>query len=218
MNFLKRLFYVIAKLFFFIILKVYNRLHVSGRGFIPRGEKVIVVANHCSNMDPVVVGVAFPGSLRYLAKAELFYNPILGFLIKALGAIPVSKTNNQSAGVALKAFLEILESGSSVLLFPEGSRSFDGKLQPFQGGVALIALRSKVPIIPAYVSGTFEAMPRGAERVKPSKITVNFGEKISPEEIARDLPSKEARKILLDELEEAFVRMERLYGGKTGKV
>lgn len=218
MIFFKKSFYVVAKFFFFVCLKIYNRLQISGKDFIPKHEKVIVVANHCSNMDPIVVGVAFPGRLAYLAKAELFRNPLLGFLIKSLGAIPVSKTSNQSAGVALKAFLEMLESGSSVLLFPEGARSFDGKLQPMEGGAALIALKSKVPIIPAYISGTYAAMPRGTSTVKPSKIDVYFGQKICPDELGKGLSSKEARKVILKGIEEAFTHMEDLYGRKPDKV
>lgn len=215
---MRNVFYIITKLFFFICLKVYNRLQIRGLDGIPRSEKMIVVANHCSNLDPVAVGVSFPGKLSYLAKAELFRNPVLGFFLKVLGAIPVSRESNQSAGAALKAFFAILESGSNVLLFPEGSRSFDGKLQALEGGAALIAMKSGVPVLPAYVAGTHEAMPRGASGIKPSKITITFGEMIYPEELAKGLSSKEARTLMLQRIEEALRSMERVHGGKINKV
>lgn len=213
---MKKFFYVLTKLFFLICLKVYNRLQIRGISKVPISGRVIVVANHCSNLDPVAVGVAFPGKLGYLAKAELFSDPVLAFFLKVLGAIPVSRESNQSAGAALKAFLDILESGSSVLLFPEGARSFDGRVQPLEGGAALIAMKSKVPVLPVYVSGTHEAMPRGASKIRPSKITVNFGDVVDPETLSEGLSSKEARKLMLLKIEEALLSMESKYGKKPG--
>lgn len=211
---MKKVFYVFTKMFFFICLKVYNRFKVINITKIPLNGRVIVVANHCSNLDPIAVGVAFPGRLSYLAKAELFKNPILSFLMKAIGAIPVSKESNQSAGAALKAFLNILESGSSVLLFPEGARSFNGKLQPLEGGAALIAMKSKVPVLPVYISGTHEAMPRGSSKIRPVTISVIFGDVIDPEDLSEGLSSKESRKLMIRMIEESLLSMESKYGKK----
>lgn len=215
---MKTLFYYLTKSFFLFCLKIYNRFTVSGNENIPEDEKLIVIANHCSNLDPIVVGVAFPGKLRYLAKSELFKNPVLGFLIRNLGAIPVSKISNQSAGAALKTFLSLLDAGESILLFPEGSRSFDGKVGAFQGGASLIAEKTGVPVLPAYIYGTYNAMPRGAAVIKPSKINITFGKIIHPSEISEDLTKREARQVIMDKMQNAIINMEKTKGGNDQQV
>jgi len=209
-----RLFYHLTKLFFYLSLKIYNRLRIIGRERIPREGKVMVIANHSSNLDPIVVGVAFPGRLRYLAKSELFLNPLLGFLIRILGAIPVSKETSQSAGTALKAFLSLLERGENILIFPEGARSFDGRLQPLEGGAALIAYKTGVPVVPAYVAGTFASMPRGSSFVRPSAISITFGEPLYPESIASGLSTREARQEIIKVMSEALKGLEIEHSSK----
>ena len=136
-----KLFYFFVKWFFYISLKVYNRISTRWLSPLPR-RNYIVIANHCSNLDPVVMGAIFPGRLRFLAKSELFEPFIFGSMVRALGATPVQKQDSQSAGAALRAFLKLLDDGENVLLFPEGGRSLDGKLQPLEGGAALIAMKS----------------------------------------------------------------------------
>ena len=104
MNLFSRIFYLAVKNFLFLALKIYNRLSVKWAGPLPQ-RNVIVIANHCSNLDPVVIGGAFPRRLRYLAKSELFAPFLFGRMIRTLGAIPVLKQDSQSAGTALRAFL-----------------------------------------------------------------------------------------------------------------
>ncbi|WP_024822121.1 MULTISPECIES: lysophospholipid acyltransferase family protein [Aminobacterium] len=205
---MNHLFYKLAKLFCFLVLKIYNRLTVIWKKSLISTSPVIVAANHCSNLDPVIIGAVFPRRLRYLAKSELFTIPGLSLLIRILGAIPVVKQNSQSAGAALKAFLELLEQGENVLLFPEGARSRDGGLQPLEGGVALIAMKSGAPIIPAYIQGSFQSMPPGARFVRPTRIKVTFGPAIVPAERTIGLSSKEGRLKLLEDVEEALKKLE----------
>jgi 1-acyl-sn-glycerol-3-phosphate acyltransferase len=152
------------------------------------------------------MGAIFPGRLRFLAKAELFEPFIFGSMVRALGATPVLKQDSQSAGAALRAFLKLLDDGENVLLFPEGGRSLDGKLQPLEGGAALIALKSGAPVVPAFVAGTFEAMPPGSKFVKPLHLSVVVGETIETAEYAR--LGREGRDLLLKKLEEELVSLE----------
>jgi 1-acyl-sn-glycerol-3-phosphate acyltransferase len=175
---LDKVFYAFVRTFFKIIFTLYNRLSIRGAGRIPEDKNVIVACNHCSNLDPLVIGVAFPRRLRYFAKEELFRSFLLGKIIRTLGAVPVSRSDNNAAAAALKGFLKFLEEGSDVLIFPEGARSSDGKLQPLEGGVGLIANHSKAPILPVFVKGTYDAMSPGSLMVKPRKITVTFGKPI----------------------------------------
>jgi len=138
-----------------------------------------VASNHCSNLDPILVGALFPRRLKYFAKEELFRPFLFGRIIRILGAVPVSRDNNAAAAGALKGFFKFLKEGSDVLIFPEGSRSSDGKLLPLENGVGLIASHSQAPILPVFIKGSSKSMPPGAAIVKPVKITVTFGKLIT---------------------------------------
>ncbi|MCF7935013.1 MAG: 1-acyl-sn-glycerol-3-phosphate acyltransferase [Synergistales bacterium] len=198
--------YAAAKVFCFLVLKIYNRLRISGKGSLPREHPYIVVSNHCSNLDPVVVGVSCPVRLRYLAKEELFGVPLLGPLIRVLGASPVRRDDGGGSGTALRHLLGFLEQGEHVLLFPEGRRSRDGRLGSLEGGVALLAKRSGLPVVPVVVQGTHRAMPMGGSGIRPASISVQFGE---PLYFSDHGTGREARQAFLDALEQ---RMRELLG------
>lgn len=203
------IFYGFSKALCWTFFKLYNRLSCGNPPELPRGP-VIVAANHCSNLDPVLVGVAFPRKLRYLAKAELFSLPILGPIVKALGAVPVDREDSLRRAAVLKRFMEFLQDGQSVLLFPEGRRSRDGRLQPLEGGVAYLAIKCRAPIVPAYVKGSHLAMPPGSRRIKPAYISVSFGPILDPAAFF-DLSPNEARLRLLERLEKEL----KALGGET---
>ena len=205
MTLFHRIFYFFVKWFFFICLKLYNRMTVRWKAPLPE-RNVIVIVNHCSNLDPAVMGAIFPRRLRYLAKAELFRSGIFGGMIRALGAIPVQTRDSQSAGTALRAFLNLLKDGENVLLFPEGGRSLDGKLQPLEGGAALIAMKSGAPVVPVFIAGTFEAMPPGVKWIKPGKISVLLGEAIDTLPYIED--GREGRARLLERFEKTLISLE----------
>ena len=169
------LFYWMVRNTFRIILRVYNRCSVRWLEDLDPDERMVVACNHASNLDPVVVGSFFPRRLRYFAKEELFRSWFLGTSIRALGAVPVSRADNASAAGALKGFMKLYHEGSDILIFPEGGRSPDGRLQPLEAGVALIAARERAPILPAFIHGSFDAMPTGSHFVRPSRITLTFG-------------------------------------------
>ncbi len=200
-----RVFYAIVKIFFRLLLKVYNRCSARWEDSLPT-EPMIVACNHCSNLDPLVVGCCFPRRLRYFAKEELFRSRLFGACIRALGAVPVSRADNASAAGALRGFMKLYQEGSDVLIFPEGGRSLDGNLQPLEGGVALIAAHEKAPILPVFISGTFKAMPPGAHLVRPTKVTVTFGKPLRfPEEVYK---GKDGRSVIMEKLTEAMKRLE----------
>jgi 1-acyl-sn-glycerol-3-phosphate acyltransferase len=208
---LSRVFYKLAKEFFRIILLIYNRAYVKWEAPLPESSRYIVAANHNSNLDPLVIGSNFPIRLKYFAKDELFHIFFIGRAIRMLGGVPVLQEDRNAAATALKTLLNLLQGGDSVILFPEGSRSPDGKLKPLEGGTALISIKSGVPIIPVYVSGTFEAMPSGAKWVKPKKIRLIFGKAIYPPD-DKEKSSKAARDELTQTLTNALSKMENEYG------
>lgn len=201
-----KVFYAVVKVFFRIILTLYNRCTSRWLGKLPPNEHMIVACNHSSNMDPVIVGCFFPRRLRYFAKEELFTNWLFGACISALGAVPVSRADNASAAGALRGFMKLYQEGNDVLIFPEGSRTLDGKLQPLEAGVALIASHEHAPILPVFIHGAFKAMPPGAFFIKPAKIRITFGQPLRfPEEVYK---SKEGRKIIMDTLTDAMKELE----------
>lgn len=201
-----RAFYTVVRAFFWALLKIYNRCSVRWEEELFPGERFIVACNHCSNLDPLVVGCAFPRPLRYFAKEELFRSWFLGTSIRALGAVPVSRADEASAAGALRGFMKLYQEGSDVLIFPEGGRSLDGELQPLEAGVALIAAHERAPILPVFVKGTFEAMPTGARFVRPKKITVTFGRPLRfPEDVYK---GKGGRDTIMAALEEAMRALE----------
>ena len=203
-----KVFYAIVKSFFKILLKIYNRCSIKWLEKLNPDEKFIIACNHVSNLDPLLVGCFFPRRLIYFAKEELFKNWLFGACIRALGAIPVSRSDNASAAGALRGFMKLYEEGSDVLIFPEGGRSLDGNLQPLEGGVALIAAREKAPILPVFIDGAFKAMPTGAKFVKPVKIHVTFGK---PLRFSDDVySSKNGRNIIMENLEKSMRELEAL--------
>ncbi|MBR4196411.1 MAG: 1-acyl-sn-glycerol-3-phosphate acyltransferase [Synergistaceae bacterium] len=201
-----KVFYFIVKNFFKLLLIIYNRCSAKWLAKLPDNEKFIVACNHASNLDPLIVGCFFPRLLRYLAKEELFEGWFLGTCIRALGAVPVSRTTNASAAGALKGFMKLYQEGSDVLIFPEGGRTLDGKLQPLEAGVALIAAHTHAPILPVFIHGSFRAMPPNSFFVKPTKLRVTFGEPLRFSDEVYD--SKSGRQIIMDALTEKFRELE----------
>jgi 1-acyl-sn-glycerol-3-phosphate acyltransferase len=199
-------FYAVVRLFFKVIFFFYHRVSVKWTEPLPENRNVIIACNHCSNLDPLIVGIAFPRRLRYFAKEELFHPIFFGRIIKILGAVPVSRENNAAAAAALKGLLKFLRDGSDILIFPEGSRSSDGKLQPLESGVGLVASHSQAPILPAFIKGSYDAMPSGSAMVKPVKITITFGNLIvfDPE----TYKEKSSREKIMAALTDSFKALE----------
>lgn len=154
----------------FVLLFVF-RLKFVGRENLPKEGGVIVAFNHTSNWDPVVAGLSCPRKLRFMAKEELFKNPVFGALIKALGAFPVRRGKGDIG--AIKSSLKILSEGEVMLMFPEGHRIKDGRRVKAKPGVALIAQRAQVPVVPVCISGEYKWLHR---------VTVTYGKPISLEE------------------------------------
>jgi 1-acyl-sn-glycerol-3-phosphate acyltransferase len=139
---------------------------VIGAGRVPLTGPLIVACNHVSNLDPPTLGAAMPRPVTYMAKKELFGIPILGPVIRGLGAFPVDRSRGDIT--AIKTAIGVLDEGTCLGIFPEGGRNVDGSKQA-QMGVALLASMSGAAVIPAYVSGTSQSKFR-------SRVTVVFGE------------------------------------------
>ncbi|MFH1904467.1 MAG: lysophospholipid acyltransferase family protein [bacterium] len=170
--------YTVAKLISYIFCKIYFRLEVKGADNVPKKGGVLVASNHSSFLDPVIVGVGISRATYYLTKQSLFDIPIFGLLIRALHTIPVRR--EQVSISTFKELIKALNAKKAIILFPEGTRSIDGKLGQGKIGVGMLALKADVPIVPAYIDGAIKAFPKDGKWIHPKKIRVIFGKPIMP--------------------------------------
>ena len=165
--------YGILKPIAVVLMRLLFRLEASGIDNIPAAGPLLIVANHSSVLDPPLVGGACPRPLTFLAKAELFRIPGLGGLIRRLGAQPLRREGADPG--ALRTAQRVLAEGRALLVFPEGTRGPEGTLRDAKPGAALLAMHGGVPVVPAYVSGSGRAWPRGRRLPRPAKVRVTFG-------------------------------------------
>ena len=142
------------------VFRVGWRWKVKGLENFPMQGPVIVVSNHVSLADPIALGAALPRPIFFMAKEELFQYPVLGNICERLGAFPVRR--GQADRNAIRRALELLEEGNVLGLFPEGSRSKTGELLKPQPGVAMIALKARVPVVPVACRGTERNLKKGS--------------------------------------------------------
>lgn len=135
----------------------------------------IFMSNHQSLLDIPALLWTLPGQTRFLAKHSLFRIPIFGWALKLGGFISIDREDRSRARDSFVAAVERLKSGASTLVFPEGTRSQDGRLLPFQRGGFLLALKSGLPIVPVGIRGSFEMRPRAAFASRPGCIVVRYG-------------------------------------------
>ncbi len=142
----------------------------------------LILSTHQSHFDPALIGVTFNERLNYLAKRSLFKSRLFGGLITLLNAIELDRDRSGLAG--LKETLKRLKSGQKVLIFPEGTRSSDGRIAPLKPGFLSVARRAKVPLIPVAITGAFEALPRGSRIPWRYPLRVAVGPAITAEQVA----------------------------------
>jgi 1-acyl-sn-glycerol-3-phosphate acyltransferase len=167
------------------LLRVWFGFRAYGRHHIPRSGGVILAINHQSYLDPVVVGCGSRRPVHFMARDTLFRG-VFGLLIRALNAFPVVRGGGDVA--ALKQYIARVRGGKVVMLFPEGTRSRDGRIQRLLPGVGMLAVRAGAPVVPTYVSGTFDAWPRHRSLPRHAEIAIRFGSAITVER--RDGESK----------------------------
>ena len=141
--------YNIGVILFKFIFKNFFKCQIVGVENIPSTKGVIIAANHISLWDPPLIGTFLPRKINFMAKEELFDIPIIGYIIKRLNAFPVKR--GTADRVAIKKAISLLKSGECLGLFPEGTRSKDGKLGEAEAGMALIAIKADVPVVPTAV-------------------------------------------------------------------
>jgi 1-acyl-sn-glycerol-3-phosphate acyltransferase len=170
--------YSLVRRFFRGILNVGFGLTITGAGHVPTTGPVILAANHGSQIDPIIVAAAVPRRCTFVAAAELLALPVLGTLIRPFRVIPVKRGRFDRRAIA--ECLARLERGEALVIFPEGKISTDGTLQAVHDGLAFVASKARVPIIPMGIAGTYKVWPLGTRIPRRGKITIRIGEAIIP--------------------------------------
>ena len=165
----------------YAISQVWFRYRFSGKGYVPQTGPVLLVSNHQSNLDPVLVGIACPRQLKYLARQGLFFWPF-SLWIRSLGAVPIDRERGAIGGI--RTTLQLLKDGEAVVVFPEGSRTPDGKVHELLAGFCLLARRSGATIVPVAMDGAFDALPRGRLFAKRADIGLAFAKPITKQQAA----------------------------------
>jgi 1-acyl-sn-glycerol-3-phosphate acyltransferase len=159
-----------------ILARIFFRFRIVHRERLPETGGFILAANHQSYFDPPLVGICSRRAVHYLARKTLMDWPFFGPMFPDMNVIPVDRDGNDMS--ALKTVIRKVKSGEGVVLFPEGTRSSDGNLQPAQAGVGLVIAKTLAPVVPVRIFGSFEAFPKGSKKVKLHPITVVIGKPI----------------------------------------
>src|SRR5688572_12552556 len=159
---------------FRLLYRFYFRWRVFNAERVPLTGPVILASNHASFLDPPLVGATLDRDISYLARESLFRFPLVGALLRSWNSVPVDRDGGGAAG--LRAILDRLLAGGGIILFPEGTRTSDGKLLPARSGLGLVVIKSTAPVVPVRVFGTFEAYGRHLRIPRPYRVMVKFGE------------------------------------------
>lgn len=146
-------------------------------------EGALLLVNHQSYLDPLLVGLPLQRPVSFLARDSLFPIPIIGWILRNTYVMPVNRESASTGSV--RECVRRIQHGYLVGLFPEGTRTLDGSIGEIKPGFVAIAKRAKAPVIPVGIAGAYEAFPRGAWFVRPKKVRVCYGEPISAEEVER---------------------------------
>lgn len=198
--------YRVVRAFLRALCRLFYGLRVEGAEKVPREGGMILAVNHTSYFDPVLAGCGCPRELRYFAKRELFRNPFFAALIRTFGAFPVDR--GAVTRETLREVGRILGGGGVLLLFPEGTRSLDGKVRDARPGLGMMALHAGVPVVPTYLHGTREMRRRLFRR---GRFTVAFADPVDPAGLAGE-SRKEKQAELGARVTEKIRDLQSIYG------
>ena len=213
--------YFLGWSFFRALFKVYFRWRVYNAERVPLAGPVVLASNHESFLDPFLVGSGVRRGINYLARESLFRFPVVGWLLRKWNSVPVDREGGGARG--LKAILERLLAGGAIILFPEGTRTRDGKLQAARSGIGLTVIKSAAPVVPVRVFGTYAAYGRHLRWPRPRRVVVKYGEPMAFEQLraeAKTCPKPRLKQIyqqIADEIMAAIAKLEPVEDKGAGK-
>jgi 1-acyl-sn-glycerol-3-phosphate acyltransferase len=187
------------------VLKSLFKFEVFGAENVPSTKGALLASNHASFTDPIFLGAGLKRNLHYMARSTLFKPEPIDRFLRSLNAFPVHRGAPDRR--AIRRALELLDSGNLLLMFAEGTRTYDGTLGKSRAGVGLIAYRTTASVLPVFLGGSLEVLPRGAKMLKLAKVTVSYGK---PLDMAPYRASKGSREIYTSIGEELMRRIAEL--------
>jgi 1-acyl-sn-glycerol-3-phosphate acyltransferase len=160
------------------------RVEILGRERLDPKQTYIFMSNHVSNIDPPVLIPLVPGRTSVLVKKELFRIPILGYAMGVARMVPVDRHNRDAAIASVERAATVMNKGLNMMVFPEGTRSYDGKLLPFKKGPFYLAMETGVPVIPMTIVGSHELWPKGRFGITKGTVTVVFHDPVDPQKFS----------------------------------
>ncbi|MDT8421890.1 MAG: lysophospholipid acyltransferase family protein [Desulfuromonadales bacterium] len=150
------------------------RVKVNGTENIPRDRSAVYIANHQSHFDILALYASLPIQFRWMAKQELFDIPLFGMAMRRSGYIAIDRSDRRKSMQSMIAAAQRIQHGTSVIVFPEGTRTNDGRLQSFKKGGFMIALKAQAPLVPVAINGSFALLPRGRTAIRPGLIEIDI--------------------------------------------
>jgi 1-acyl-sn-glycerol-3-phosphate acyltransferase len=205
--------YFVGWSLFRLMYATYFRWQVFNAERVPLKGGVIIASNHASFLDPPIVGSALKRPINYLARESLFRNPIAGWILRNWQAVPVDRDGGGARG--LKAILDRLLAGGAIILFPEGTRTKDGKLQPARSGIGLTVIKSDAVVIPVRTFGTFECYSKKWKFHKPIRLAVKYGQPMNFEKLRAEAKTCDKQRLkviyqeVADEIMAEIAKLER---------
>jgi len=204
--------YRIGWIVFRAIFATYFRWRVFGVENVPLQGGVILAANHGSFLDPPLIGCGVNRTISFLARESLFHFPGMGALLRSWSVVPVDRDGGGAKG--LKMILNRLLAGGGIVLFPEGTRTKDGQLQPARSGIGLTVIKSTAPVVPVRVFGTFAAYGRNHKFPRPHRLVVKYGRPMNFEALRAEAKTCDKMRLkaiyqqVADEIMAAIARLE----------
>ena len=192
----------LVRLFSLTFFKFFHSFRTSGTDSLPAGP-LILAPNHASYLDPPATGCGLFRVTYYLARHTLFKPPIASWLLPSIGSIPVNQ--NSPGPSSLKNIFEVFKNKGTLVLFPEGQRTFDGNLRKAEPGIGMIAARANVPVVPVHIIGSREAMPRNGSWHPFRPIRVVYGQ---PMRFSGDPKSRQDFQKFADEIMSAISKLQ----------
>lgn len=201
--------FFISKFSFRILLTIFYRFKTRGSENIPKKGPFIAASNHVSYMDPPAIGAAFARRLYFIAGDHLYKNIFSRFWHTSVGCLKMKR--GESDYGAVKKMLTYLKDKKPLALFPEGTRSEDGAIKEPLLGVGFLAIKSGVPVIPCFISGTDKALPRGAKFFKKGRVSVYIGKPIESANFKFEGEKKEAYRLFSKKVMHSILQLKKTY-------
>lgn len=190
-----------------VMFDMFFRGEVAGLENVPRSGGFLLAANHASFIDPPMIGCHLSRQIAYFARKTLWKKGLASWWLDTVGTIPVDRDGGQDVS-AIKRVLKALKQERGLILFPEGTRTPDGKLQSAKPGVGFIAVKTQVPVVPVHIFGSFEAFGKGRGLRLGTPVTVVFGRPLLPSAYDEPKSGKDRAQIASERIMAEIARLQ----------